>query len=191
MLKAMAYHHGDLRRAMLDATAAEAAKVGVEALSLRALALSLGVTHAAIRHHFSDKRGLLTALATEGYEQLAEHLRPIHPDPIEAGVAYVEWMLENPGHFEVMFKPTLVNTKDPNLLVALAKVRAVLAQTASEDAAEEGQRASFSRRARGAWSIAHGYATLVVSGVFGPFDPAEARATILLLADGMGRPARS
>lgn len=191
MLKAMTYHHGNLRRAMLDATAAEAAKVGVEALSLRALARSLGVTHTAIRHHFADKRGLLTALATEGYEQLAEHLRPIYPDSIEAGVAYVEWMLGNPGHFEVMFKPALVNTKDPNLLVALAKMRAVLAQTASENAPEEGQRAPFSRRARAAWSIVHGYATLAVSGVFGPFDPAEARETILLLADGMGRPTRS
>lgn len=125
----------------------------------------------AIRHHFADKRGLLTALATEGYEQLAEHLRPIYPDSIEAGVAYVEWMLGNPGHFEVMFKPALVNTKDPNLLVALAKMRAVLAQIASEDAPQEGQRAPFSRRARAAWSIVHGYATLAVSGVFGPFDP--------------------
>lgn len=189
MLKAMTYHHGNLRRAMLDATAAEAAKVGVGALSLRALARSLGVTHTAIRHHFADKRSLLTALATEGYEQLAEHLRPIYPDSIEAGVAYVEWMLGNPGHFEVMFKPALVNTKDPNLLVALAKMRAVLAQTASENAPEEA--APFSRRARAAWSIVHGYATLAVSGVFGPFDPAEARETILLLADGMGRPTRS
>ena len=71
-------------------------------------------------------------------------------------MAYVEWMLGNPGHFEVMFKPALVNTKDPNLLVALAKMRAVLAQIASEDAPEEGQRAQFSQRARAAWSITHG-----------------------------------
>ena len=191
MLKAMTYHHGNLRRAMLDATAAEAAKVGVEALSLRALARSLGVTHTAIRHHFADKRGLLTALATEGYEQLAEHLRPIYPDSIEGGrgLRRVDAREPRPLRGDVQARPRQHQGPEPS-------------RRARQDAG--GARADRERGRSGggpagavlpactaAWSIVHGYATLAVSGVFGPFDPAEARETILLLADGMGRPTRS
>jgi AcrR family transcriptional regulator len=61
-----AYHHGDLRRAVLDRAVQVIASEGTDALSLRALAADLGVSHTAPRHHFASRQGLLTAVAVEG-----------------------------------------------------------------------------------------------------------------------------
>ena len=68
------YHHGDLRRALLDEAVASLRESGTAALSLRDLARRAGVSHAAPAHHFGDKRGLLTAVAAEGYRRLAGSL---------------------------------------------------------------------------------------------------------------------
>jgi AcrR family transcriptional regulator len=66
------YHHGDLRRAILDAAVESISAHGSTALSLREVSRRAGVSHAAPIHHFGDKAGVLTALAAEGYELLAE-----------------------------------------------------------------------------------------------------------------------
>ena len=58
-----AYHHGDLRKALLDAAEAELAEKGVEGFTLRGCAKRAGVSHAAPAHHFKDANALLTALA--------------------------------------------------------------------------------------------------------------------------------
>ena len=68
------YHHGDLRAAVLAAAADVIARDGVDQLSLRSLAVELGVSHTAPRHHFGSREGVLTALACEGYKLLAEAL---------------------------------------------------------------------------------------------------------------------
>ena len=68
------YHHGDLRRTLLVAAAAAIDESGPAALSLRDLARRAGVSHAAPAHHFTDKAGLLTALAAEGFDLLAAAL---------------------------------------------------------------------------------------------------------------------
>ena len=62
------YHHGDLRRALIDAALQDIAASGPANLSLRALARSAGVSHAAPAHHFRDKSGVFTAIATEGFQ---------------------------------------------------------------------------------------------------------------------------
>ena len=61
------YHHGDLKAAILAEAAALVADRGADGLSLRELARAAGVSHAAPAHHFTDRRGLFTALATEGF----------------------------------------------------------------------------------------------------------------------------
>ena len=69
-----AYHHGNLRRALLDA-AWELLPQGIDAITLRAVARLAGVSHAAPYKHFADKTALLTELALMGFERLKQALR--------------------------------------------------------------------------------------------------------------------
>ena len=62
-----AYHHGDLRKALLEAGEEELSERGGENFSMRGVAKRAGVSHAAPAHHFRDKAGLLTALAQRGF----------------------------------------------------------------------------------------------------------------------------
>ena len=68
------YHHGDLRAVILTEAARLVAERGADRVSLRELARDAGVSHAAPAHHFTDRRGLFTALATQGFQLLAEAL---------------------------------------------------------------------------------------------------------------------
>ncbi|HXH33777.1 MAG TPA: TetR/AcrR family transcriptional regulator [Plantibacter sp.] len=68
------YHHGDLRRTLLEAAAASIETDGVDALSLRQLARDAGVSHAAPSRHFRDKQALLDALAEDGFRRMSRTL---------------------------------------------------------------------------------------------------------------------
>ena len=111
------YHHGDLRAAVLAAAADVIARDGVDQLSLRSLAVELGVSHTAPRHHFGSREGVLTALACEGYELLADALENAasNGDFAAVGVAYVLFAVDHPGHFAVMHRPELVDGADGDL----------------------------------------------------------------------------
>jgi AcrR family transcriptional regulator len=105
------YHHGDLRRAILAAAVDSIQRDGVDALSLRALAREAGVSHAAPAHHFGDRSGLLTAVATEGFAVLADELGETFERTrsfLEVGVAYVRFAVRHPAHFAVMYRPELL-----------------------------------------------------------------------------------
>src|SRR5215213_2255929 len=104
------YHHGDLPRALLEAAVEAIAEVGPAAVSLRDLARRTGVSHAAPAHHFGDKAGLLTAVATDGFERLAATLGQAYQATgsfLEVGVAYVRFAISHQAQFEVMFRPEL------------------------------------------------------------------------------------
>ena len=69
-----AYHHGALRSALLSAAEALIEERGLDRFSLRETARRAGVSPAAPAHHFGDARGLLTAIATEGFRELGDAL---------------------------------------------------------------------------------------------------------------------
>ena len=71
------YHHGDLRSGLVTTAWDMVAKKGVDALSLRAVADALGVSHAAPAHHFRDKHALLDALRAEAWRRFADALEEI------------------------------------------------------------------------------------------------------------------
>lgn len=179
------YHHGNLRPALLAVAAEAIAESGPAAVSLRDLARRAGVSHAAPAHHFGDKAGLLAALATEGYDRLADALdaaRIRTGSILEVGVAYVKFAVDNRAHFDVMFRPDLYPAGDPDLTAAQDRATAALAAAVATLPAEmvkpeEAQTAGLS-----AWSIVHGFATLWLSNAFPPVlgdDPeAAARAVI-------------
>jgi AcrR family transcriptional regulator len=157
------YHHGDLRRAILDAALRVIATDGPAAVSLRELARQAQVSHAAPAHHFGGRTGLLTAIAVEGYELLGEALlSPPTPSFLETGARYVRFALEHPAHFQVMFSPDLYDVDSPELAAARSAARAALRQ-ASGPAGSSGASGGRARQLA-AWSLAHGFATLWSSG---------------------------
>lgn len=160
------YHHGDLRRTLLSLAADHVARSGPAALSLRVLAAEAGVSHAAPRHHFGSKEGLLTALAAEGYSLLADELAAAADaggDFAEVGVIYLRFCLDHPGHFAVMFDPDLVDMADPGLMAARRDAFARLqsgASTLEDDRALEDGEAALAA----AWALMHGLVVLDRSG---------------------------
>ena len=103
------YHHGDLRRALVDAARRLLEAEGPSALSLRAVAREAGVSPAAPYHHFKDKAELLDAVAHEGWQSLgalmaeakggAEGMQQL----TALGTAYVCFARDNPALYRVMY----------------------------------------------------------------------------------------
>ncbi|MFC7897038.1 TetR/AcrR family transcriptional regulator [Streptomyces sp. NPDC057381] len=179
-----AYHHGDLRRAVIAAALDVIAAEGPAALSLRDLARRAGVSHAAPAHHFKDRAGLLTAVAVEGHVLLSEALGET-TDLRDLGVRYVRFAMAHPAHFQVMFRPELLRTQDPELLAARERTRGRLRRAV----AGHGDDPALGFMA--AWSMAHGFATLLLSrnldGLLGDRSPEEAfRALAAELPLGAG-----
>jgi AcrR family transcriptional regulator len=158
----MPYHHGDLRRALLDTALEAIAEHGPVAISLRELARRAGVSHAAPTHHFRDKTGLLTALAAEGWGLLADALEAVPGrDFAELGVAYVVFATEHPAHFAVMRAPGLVRGDDPALVAAEGRAGAALQ-------AEPDGRPRDRTTALAGWSLVHGLSALLLEGMVSP-----------------------
>ncbi|WP_194834538.1 TetR/AcrR family transcriptional regulator [Nocardia sp. XZ_19_369] len=152
------YHHGDLRATILAAAADQIASDGVDAVSLRELARRAGVSHAAPAHHFGDRAGVLTALAIEGFELLAAELTQAGADFREVAVAYIRFAREHPGHFDVMFRHSLLRADDPRLAEARTKSAAALRSGVS--AIHPGNVEQQQATQLAAWSLVHGFAAL-------------------------------
>ena len=143
------YHHGDLRKALIDAAVAEVAAEGASALSMRAIARRAGVSHAAPAHHFGDKAGIFTAIAVEGFDLMTKTIAPVAFEEqgfIAGGTAYVLFALEHPGYFEVMFRPTLYDLDDPALVAARDGAFDVLVESARHAIAPARDRRQRQRR---------------------------------------------
>ena len=157
------YHHGDLRAQLLARAAELGARDGAEAFSLRAVAAELGVSHTAPRHHFGDRQGVFTALATEGYTLLGQALETAAPLGFaEVGAAYVLFAVSHPGHFAVMHAPELVHRDDAQLRAAAARTNRQLLDGVAAFA--PGTREQVAVKAAAAWGLVHGLATLALSG---------------------------
>src|SRR5271163_1054710 len=106
------YHHGNLRRALVDAAVGAIAKRGIDALNLRQLAARAGVTPGAPYHHFASREELLAAIAEEGFGRLeAELIAARDAAGLDAsarleafGHAYIKFAVSCPGYFRVMFR---------------------------------------------------------------------------------------
>ena len=167
------YHHGDLRRTLLDAALAIVSASGAGALSLRELARAAGVSHAAPYRHFASREALLVALATEGFlglgaamEARARGLTDPRARFLAIGIGYVTYAVEHPGHFRIMFSRELhEGVEDPALAAAGEPTLMTLVE-----AVAVGQEAGLVRAgdpramAVPAWSMVHGLAMLLVDG---------------------------
>jgi AcrR family transcriptional regulator len=193
------YHHGELRRALLDATLAIVASEGTTELSLRAVARRVGVSPQASYNHFRDRAALLCAAAEEGLRELARGLREARDGArgagmrLEAtGMAYVAFASSHAAQFRLLSAPDLAaHRTDPGLSAAYEEAFGVVLG-AIEDCQREGVVRMGEARglALAAWAIVHGLAWLVVAeqlAVAGtPGDTGEVtRATLRVLLKGL------
>ncbi len=184
----MAYHHGDLRHALLDTALAAIAEHGPAAVSLRDVARRAGVSHAAPTHHFRDKTGLLTAVATEGWTLLADALAETAAAGssfAELGVTYVLFATSHPAHFAVMRAPGLVRRDDPALMAAEQRAGSYLRAGAAQHS--QGEPADARTTALAGWSLVHGLSALLLEGTVTP-EPGTDIATLARSVTGRLRP---
>ena len=174
------YHHGDLRRALLDAALEVLAREGAAALTLREVARRAGVTHAAPYRHFTDKQALLAAVAEEGFRMLAGQMREAwvarQGDPVRGleaiGLAYVRFATSQRAHFQVMFGKDidwtreqcgLEETADSCFGVLISAVQACQGVGAIRPG-------DPLIPALCAWSMVHGLSELIANGQFSAMD---------------------
>jgi AcrR family transcriptional regulator len=167
------YHHGDLRRALVEEALRTIQKHGIEQLTLRAVGERLGVSRTALYRHFSDKEALLAAVGCEGFRMLRLALTEAWEqngrgrsgfDAI--GMAYVQFAVTHPSHYRVMFGRFVESrAKDAEFVGEATAAFQVLV-----DALIEQQQAGIVRRddplllARFSWSNVHGIAMLAING---------------------------
>lgn len=167
------YHHGDLRRALVDEALRTIDRHGVAALTLRSIGEHLGVSRTALYRHFADKPALLAAVGREGFRLLRETLTDAWEKNgrgragFEAmGLAYVQFAVGHPAHYRVMFGGFIESCAKDDEFVAEARA----AFQVLVDALVEQQRAGLVRAddpvllARLIWSIVHGISMLVIDG---------------------------
>jgi len=161
---ARAYHHGDLRTALVEAglTALETTAIGD--LSLRQLARDVGVSATAVYRHFPDKQALLGALAQAGLDQLGQAQQAAaaatSADDMFAatGRAYVRWALDHPALFRLVFGQChRVGEAMFGENAAAQLLRNQVASFTDDDA--DTQRLMIQ-----AWAVVHGLAMLMLDG---------------------------
>jgi AcrR family transcriptional regulator len=190
MPRKRAYHHGDLRRTLLDTALRIVEKVGPGALSLRELAREAGVSHAAPYRHFASREALLVALGTEGFRGLFEEMQRRLGSEKDAatrmrllGLAYVHHAVAHPGHFKIMFSSELHRGGEEPELVAAGEptLQALVGALAAGQAAGIVRAGDPRLLAVSAWSMVHGLAMLLVdrqlAGLVATDESVDALAT--------------
>jgi AcrR family transcriptional regulator len=170
--KADGYHHGDLRRALMEAAFAVVRERGLDALSLREVAARVGVSHAAPYHHFSDKAALVRALGYESLRRLDEAMAAAEAaapaDPAERlvaiGVAYVVFATEAPEAFSLMTAPEMTQPHDPATIpehgTSWERLEAAVAACVATGTLPPGDLATT---AIAMWSLVHGLSDLWIN----------------------------
>jgi AcrR family transcriptional regulator len=165
------YHHGDLRRALLDEALRTIQQDGVDALTLRTIGVRLGVSRTALYRHFTDKRALLSSVATEGFRLLTKRLlNAWKAGGIRGfnamGVAYIRFAMGNPSHYRVMFGGFVDDgPRDDDLMrestaafQALVDAIVALQQEGAVRKDDALQLAQF------IWAVVHGVSMLIIDG---------------------------
>ncbi|MGB3789010.1 MAG: TetR/AcrR family transcriptional regulator [Phormidesmis sp.] len=196
MAKKQTYHHGDLRQALLTAALNILQTNDVQSLSLREVAREAGVSHTAPYRHFEDKAALLAAISEEGFIKFGNYLQSAvdeTPDqPIESllatGVAYIQYALDHPTHFRIMFSHFPPDEPvDSSLYQTSVSTFQILVDTITA-----GQTARVIRRdqdaeflALGKWSLVHGIAMLLLDGMLSDSKESQMNLAKALVEDSL------
>jgi AcrR family transcriptional regulator len=172
-----AYHHGDLRHALLVEAARTIREDGVDAVTLRAVGARLGVSRTALYRHFADKSALLAAVARDGFQTFRRELQEAWDragggrEGLDAmGRAYQRFAVANPAHYRVMFGRFKDLSRRESALEAEATaafdvlVNALIALQRDRLVRPQDPRAL----AQFIWATVHGVAMLSIDGQLGP-----------------------
>jgi AcrR family transcriptional regulator len=171
------YHHGDLRNALIAAALAAVEQDGPDAVSLRDLAQTLGVSRAAPYRHFEDRDALLAAVAARGFEDLNIGYEAALEAPgdgretlRQASRVYFEFADRRPGLFRLMFDSDLLARDDPPaVLIEPANQAYHLLWRAVEAAYPGADERTIKARTITMWSTVYGFIALNRAGRFKPF----------------------
>lgn len=174
------YHHGDLRRALINAGIAILEETQRWDFSLREVARRAGVSHNAPYSHFADKRALLGAIAIAGYVTLKAKMAAAAAQaasPFDAlraiGSAYMRFGIENPAHYRLMFGQQLEMPSElqDDVKAAAEASRSVLrdiiiwgGQSGQFDI-DENDPTSLPTAVLASWSVVHGFTLLAIDGL--------------------------
>ena len=157
------YHHGDLRRAILDAAERRLNSGGFEAVTIRACARDAGVSSAAPLHHFGSLKGLNSALAALGFERLVarldDELNGKSADQWNSILigAYVAFAVSAPQMFDLMWRDDALDPEDVALVQSRRRALDYLRRFSAEGLDARGATINAIR----IWSLSHGLATLM------------------------------
>ena len=166
------YHHGDLRATCVRAAVELLEEGGETALSMRGVARRAGVSPAAPYRHYADREALVSAVAAVGYRELAARLAAAHPSPstpeemISVAIAYVQFALERPALFRIMFGEPCDRDNDERV-AATAAVSLYLREIVERSFPQADPEAL----ATAIWALVHGLAFLHLDGKLDAADP--------------------
>lgn len=138
------YHHGRLRHALLTRAVEVIGEDGVEAVSLRAIARDLSVSHAAPARHFASREELLNAVALAGIDALLASARAAiadaEDDPFArlaaAANAHLQWAIENPAHYRAVRNPEVSRGAQDAIVERMSAFATVIRDAIAEAQAE-------------------------------------------------------
>jgi len=190
------YHHGDLRRVLVDAAFELVGEGGAEAVSVREAARRAGVSPGAPFRHFASRDALLAAVAGEAQRRFrAEIERALAKapadDPLQRfrclGLAYLRWAIRNPTHFEVISSRRFFD-HDKSATVSADNAEVIgLTERILQDAHAGGQlgTSDIKQVLIGGRALVYGFARMAIDGHFPRWGvaPAEADRTAEAILD--------
>lgn len=177
-----AYHHGDLRNALVERALSHLSRAGLEELSLRGLAAEIGVSPSAAYRHFEQRESLLAELARRGFARLADNME------LEAATArdaaerlsaiagsYVRFALDNPQLYRLMFGAQRVEkSRYPELEAEAQRAFGVLSRVvASLPLTPQPSHELRYAITMGCWALVHGLASLRIDDLTVPMSEEE------------------
>lgn len=185
------YHHGDLKASLIEAANTILLRDGADALSLRAIAAEVGVSHMAPYAHFKNKKELIKSIAEAGFMQMADTMEAVALDlrakndlssrelVLAYGASYLEFATSNPQLYRLMLGQVETTGRKGKKEPAVTKKDA--AETSVNSPFVESTRKPFillreafalrgdteervKAQALGAWSMVHGMAALIIEG---------------------------
>jgi AcrR family transcriptional regulator len=165
------YHHGELPATIMSLALEHIEAAGTEKLSLRALARQAGVSATAPYRHFPTKNCLIAALATQGFEKLGcrtkaivEQDLPLEDKFIAMGLGYIEFAMENPTAYQLMFGAVLADFSEYAMLHnAATQSYDVVLELLSALTEEKGLKVDLDMFGGVVWSSVHGIASLLIN----------------------------